>query len=82
MHTLSPTEHEALIDTLKVRFEKYRHRHPDMEWGGVEERLRQNSEKLFSLSEMERTGGEPDVIGYDAETQEYIFYDCSPESPA
>ena len=82
MHTLSPTEHEALIDTLKVRFEQYRNRHKNIEWKDVEQKLKADMEKLFALSEMERTGGEPDVIGYDAKTQEYIFYDCSPESPA
>lgn len=64
-----------------MRFEKNRNRHPDVEWAKVEAKLVANPEKLWSLGEMERTGGEPDVVGFDKSTGEYIFYDCSAESP-
>ncbi len=81
---MSPAQCEKLISTLKSRFEKNRNRHKDIEWANVEIKLNalQSQEKLWSLHEMERTGGEPDVIGYDKKTGEYVFYDCSPQSPA
>jgi Protein of unknown function (DUF4256) len=76
------TKHrEELLNTLKARFEKSINRHKDLEWAKVQAKLEENTEKLWSLNEMERTGGEPDVVGHDKETGEYIFYDCSPESP-
>ena len=76
------TEHRAeLFKVLKARFEKNMHRHKGIEWAKVQTRLEANSDKLWSLDEMEGTGGEPDVIGQDKKTGEYIFYDCSPESP-
>lgn len=78
---LSPEQREELLHVLKARFEKNRDRHEGLEWAKVEAKLETNSEKLWSLSEMERTGGEPDVVGHDKETDEYIFYDCSAESP-
>lgn len=73
---------EELLQTLQVRFEKNMNRHKNIEWNKVETKLRTSSEKLWSLNEMERTGGEPDVVGDDKKTSEYIFYDCSIESPA
>lgn len=76
------SQREELIRILKARFEKHKSRHNDLEWDKVQARLEANPEKLWTLSEMERTGGEPDVVGYDEKTGEYIFYDCSPESPA
>ncbi|RAJ93020.1 uncharacterized protein DUF4256 [Larkinella arboricola] len=78
---LSPEQQESLLGTLKVRFTKNMNRHPDVEWNTVQARLEANGEKLWSLYEMERTGGEPDVVGHDQKTGEYIFYDCSAESP-
>lgn len=78
---LQPEQIETLIKTLKTRFEKNTNRHKNMEWAKVESKLQTNSEKLWSLKEMEATGGEPDVIDYDTKTEEYIFCDCSPESP-
>jgi hypothetical protein len=78
---LSPEQLEELINVLKARFEKNSNRHIGLEWTKVEERLEANTEKLWSLNEMEVTGGEPDVIGYDNNTGEYIFCDCSTESP-
>lgn len=78
---LSPEQREELLKTLKARFEENMDRHNDIEWGEVQAKLEANAEKLWSLNEMERTGGEPDVVGYDKETVEYIFYDCSAESP-
>ncbi|GJM31566.1 MAG: hypothetical protein DHS20C18_05670 [Saprospiraceae bacterium] len=78
---LSPEQREALIKALKVRFEKNMNRHKGLEWAKVQAKLEMNTEKLWSLNEMERTGGEPDVIGLDEKTGEYIFYDCSAESP-
>lgn len=75
---MSDTE---LLNVLKVRFEKNRNRHKDLEWDQIEARLNDQPEKLRSLSEMEGTGGEPDVVAYDGTTGEYIFYDCSEESP-
>ncbi|MFB5674494.1 DUF4256 domain-containing protein [Paenibacillus terreus] len=78
---LSPDQREELLGTLKARFEKNVNRHTGMEWAEVQAKLEANSEKLWSLNEMELTGGEPDVVGHDEETDEYIFYDCSTESP-
>ncbi|MCF6129977.1 DUF4256 domain-containing protein [Flavobacterium sp. AS60] len=78
---LSPEHSSALLEVLKERFDKNKNRHPDVDWAKVQSKLEANSEKLWSLNEMERTGGEPDVVGYDAKTNEYIFYDCSAESP-
>jgi hypothetical protein len=72
---------EELLMALKVRFENNMNRHKGLEWAKVQSKLEANPEKLWSLSEMERTGGEPDVVGYDEKTGEYIFYDCSAESP-
>lgn len=78
---LSPEQREEILGILKARFEKNMNRHQDLEWAKVQAKLEANSEKLWSLSEMERTEGEPDVVGYDKETDEYIFCDCSAESP-
>jgi len=78
---LSPEQREELLGTLKVRFEKNKNRHKGLEWANILARLEANSEKLWSLHEMERTGGEPDVVGHDKKTDEYTFYDCSAESP-
>lgn len=72
----------TLLKTLKARFEKNLNRHKGIEWAKVEAKLNANPEKLWSLNEMEATGGEPDVVGYDKKTGEYIFYDCAAESPA
>lgn len=72
----------ALMSTLKARFEKNKNRHKGIEWNKVESKLKTAAGKLWSLNEMERTGGEPDVVGHDKKTGEYIFYDCSPESPS
>lgn len=74
-------QREELLRALKARFEKNRNRHKGLEWAAVQARLEANAEKLGSLHEMERTGGEPDVVGHDKKTGEYIFYDCSAESP-
>lgn len=74
-------ERDELLRALKARFEKNMNRHKDLEWAKVQARLEANAEKLRSLHEMERTGGEPDVVGHDERTGEYIFYDCSAESP-
>ncbi|MGJ3248788.1 MAG: DUF4256 domain-containing protein [Elainellaceae cyanobacterium] len=74
-------QREELLRTLKARFEKNMNRHQGLEWVKVQAKLEANPEKLWSLNEMERTGGEPDVVGHDTETGEYIFYDCSAESP-
>ena len=78
---LSPEERQELVRVLKVRFEKNMSRHEGLAWAKVQAKLEANAEKLWSLNEMERTGGEPDVVGYDEETGEYAFYDCSAESP-
>jgi hypothetical protein len=78
---MSPEQCTELIGKLKSRFEKNINRHNDIEWSKVEEKLKSNSKKLESLSQMEITGGEPDVIGYDKATDEYHFVDCSPETP-
>ena len=74
-------QREELLKALKARFEKNMNRHKGLEWAKVRAKLEANTEKLWSLNEMERTGGEPDVVGYDRKTGEYIFYDCSAESP-
>lgn len=78
---LSLEQVEELLNTLKERFEKNTNRHSDLEWAKVQAKLEANPSKLWSLKEMEATGGEPDVVGYDKDTDEYIFYDCSAESP-
>ena len=78
---LSPEQGEELLRALKARFEKNMNRHKGLEWAKVQAKLEANPEKLWSLNEMERTGGEPDVVGYDKKTGEYVFYDCSAESP-
>ena len=78
---LSPKQHEELLRALKACFEKNMNRHKGLEWAKVQAKLEANTEKLWSLNEMERTGGEPDVVGHDKKTGEYIFYDCSAESP-
>jgi hypothetical protein len=78
---LSPEHREELLSELKARFEKNMNRHKGLEWAPVQAKLGAKTEKLWSLSEMERTGGEPDVVGLDKKTGEYIFYDCSAESP-
>jgi hypothetical protein len=78
---LSPKEREELLGALKARFEKNMNRHKGLEWAKVQAKVEANAEKLWSLGEMEKTGGEPDVVGHDQKTGEYIFFDCSPESP-
>jgi hypothetical protein len=78
---LSLEQREELLRTLKARFEKNMNRHKGLEWAKVQAKLEANNEKLWSLNEMEETGGEPDVVCHDKKTGEYIFYDCSPESP-
>lgn len=78
---LSAEQQDELFSILKVRFEKNKSRHKGIKWADVEERLEAHPAKLWSLNEMEITGGEPDVVGYDKKAGEYIFYDCSPQSP-
>lgn len=78
---LSSKQTQELLKTLKARFEKNLQRHKSTEWAKVEPKLKASPEKLWSLNEMERSGGEPDVVGFDKKTGEYIFYDCSAESP-
>ncbi|MFH0758305.1 MAG: DUF4256 domain-containing protein [Bacteroidota bacterium] len=78
---LSPGKSEELISILKLRFEKNMNRHKGLKWAQVQAKLEANAQKLWSLNEMERSGGEPDVVGHDKTTGEYIFYDCSAESP-
>src|SRR6266480_1244013 len=78
---LSPEQREELLKALKARFEKNMNRHKVLEWAKVKAKLDASAEKLWSLNEMERTGGEPDVVGLDKKTGEYIFFDCSAESP-
>ena len=78
---LSAEQRGELLKTLKARFEKNMNRHKGLEWAKVQAKLEANADRLWSLLEMERTGGEPDVVGHDKETGDYIFYDCSPESP-
>ncbi len=79
---LSKTQKEELLRVLQARFEENMNRHKGIEWAEVRAKLEANNKKLSSLHEMERTGGEPDVVGFDEKTGEYIFYDCSPESPS
>ena len=79
---VSPKESDEIFKTLKTRFEKNMTRHKGLPWDKVESKLKANPEKLWSLAQMEKTGGEPDVVGFDKKTNEYIFYDCSAESPA
>jgi hypothetical protein len=78
---LSASESESLLNTLRERFEKNMKRHKGIAWSRVQDRLEAKPAKLWSLHEMETSGGEPDVVGHDKKTGEYIFYDCSPESP-
>jgi Protein of unknown function (DUF4256) len=78
---LSANRREELLNTLKARFEKNMNRHEGFEWTKIQAKLEANAEKMWSLNEMENTGGEPDVVAYDEQTGEYIFYDCSAESP-
>lgn len=78
---LSSEQTELLLNTLKTRFEKNKNRHPKLDWAAVQTKLLAQPQKLWSLHEMENTGGEPDVVGYDKETSEYLFVDCAPESP-
>ena len=78
---LLPERPEELLRTLKARFEENMNRHKGLKWAKVQAKLEANPEKLWSLSQMERTGGEPDVVGHDEKTGEYVFYDCSAESP-
>ena len=77
----SPKQREELLNTLRARFAKNMNRHKGLEWAKVQARLEANAEKLWSLHEMERTGGQSDVVGHDKKTGEYIFFDCSPETP-
>jgi len=79
---LSPKQREEMLKALKARFEKNMGRHKGLVWTGVQARLEANPEKLWSLNEMERTGGEPDVVGQDKKTGEYIFFDCSEQTPS
>lgn len=81
MRKLSPQQRDVLLKTLQTRFEKNMNRHKNLTWAKVQAKLEANTEKLWSLNEMENTGGEPDVVGYDKKTGEYIFYDCAVESP-
>ena len=78
---LSPAQREELLSTLKARFEKNMNRHKSLDWAKIQSKLEANPEKLWSLNEMERTGGEPDVVGQDKKTGDYVFYDCAAESP-
>lgn len=78
---LTSVQYSVLLNILQARFEINKNRHQSLEWSAIEAKLEVNSEKLWSLNEMERTGGEPDVVGFDKRTGEYIFYDCSAESP-
>jgi hypothetical protein len=78
---LSPKQREELLKALKARFEKHMNRHKGLEWAKIQAKLEAKTEKLWSLNEMERTGGEPDVVGLITKTGEYIFFDCSAESP-
>jgi hypothetical protein len=80
--TLSKQQREELLKALQSRFEKNMNRHKGLEWAKVQGKLEAKAEKLWSLNEMEKTGGEPDVVGHDKKTGEYVFYDCSFESPA
>ncbi len=80
-YELSPDQRGGLLRALKARFEKNMNRHKGLEWAHVQAKLEASAEKLWSLNEMERTGGEPDVVGHDEKTGEYVFFDCSAESP-
>lgn len=80
--TIGPGQRKELLATLKDRFDEHLHRHKGLQWESVRQRLESDPDKLWSLNEMERTGGEPDVIGHDKKTDEYLFVDCSMESPA
>ena len=79
--TLSKKQREEILSALKARFEQNKNRHKGLDWAQLQTKLEANAEKMRSLHEMERTGGEPDVVGHDKKTGEYIFYDCSAESP-
>src|SRR5476651_488934 len=79
--SLSPAQRDSLLGALQARFEKNMGRHKGLEWAKVKARLEARAEKLWSLGEMEKTGGEPDVVGQDKKTGEYVFYDCSAQSP-
>lgn len=79
---LSHEKIEELLEILKTRFEKNKTRHKDLDWEKIQIKLKNNTEKLWSLNEMESTGGEPDVVDYDSKTNEYIFFDCAIESPS
>jgi hypothetical protein len=79
---LTPKQIEELLNLLKTRFEKNLNRHKTIDWNKVEAKLKANKDKLWSLNEMEKTGGEPDVVNFDKKTDEYIFFDCAAESPA
>lgn len=81
MKQLTPTEKQSLLEILQHRFEENMSRHPKMKWSEIEYKLNANAEKLWSLSEMERTGGEPDVVLYNEKTKSYTFFDCSAQSP-
>jgi hypothetical protein len=81
LNKLPLEQQDKLLQTLQTRFEKNPSRHSDLEWVNVQAKLEANPAKLWSLGEMEKSGGEPDVVGYDKETSEYIFYDCSPQTP-
>jgi len=81
VRAITPEQRTELLRILKARFEQNMHRHPGLDWAEVQARLEARPDKLWSLHEMERTGGEPDVVGFDSQTGEYIFYDCKPESP-
>jgi hypothetical protein len=78
---LSLKQTEELIKILKIRFDKNMNRHKGINWNNLQAKLKSNNQKLWSLNEMEKTGGEPDVVAYDKKTDQYIFYDCSAESP-
>lgn len=80
-NTLTTEQSQELINTLKIRFEKNMSRHEGIEWKKVQEKLESNPKKLWSLNEMERTDGEPDVVGYNEKTKEFVFFDCAAESP-
>lgn len=81
IHALSPEQREELLETLQARFEQNMGRHQGLDWAAVQAKLAANPDKLWSLHAMERTGGEPDVVGHDAPTGEYLFVDCAAESP-
>ncbi|SDS22802.1 DUF4256 domain-containing protein [Gramella sp. MAR_2010_147] len=78
---LTNAQQAEILNTLKIRFEENRHRHKDLKWDPIEMKLKKNPEKLWSLQEMEITGGDPDVVDFDSESEQYIFFDCSAESP-